>query len=275
MTDEELAFIRQIVERPSEELPRLIYADWLEEQGDPKGEFIRVQCALSRGSDDASWTAALRHRERDLLREHCDQWIAEIGPGIQWYEPRNGLIESLIVSAESLLTTKGEILARAPIIGLGVALTSLEHVRTLARQPALAYLQSLRLGGSALREEGLAILLDSPHFPAPRSLWLTRCQLGPRAIVALSNSPRLKDVRTLALSGNPIGLAGVQAIAGAIHFGNLEELMLESCEIDASGLEALMDSRRLDRLQTVRIGLYNQNESLRSRFQRRFGRHFY
>ncbi len=38
---EEQAFLRAILERPDDDAPKLIYADWLEERGDPRGEFLR------------------------------------------------------------------------------------------------------------------------------------------------------------------------------------------------------------------------------------------
>lgn len=40
----ELAFIAAIHENPRDDAIRLIFADWLEERGDPYGEFIRLQC---------------------------------------------------------------------------------------------------------------------------------------------------------------------------------------------------------------------------------------
>jgi uncharacterized protein (TIGR02996 family) len=43
MTPQE-AFLKAIQEQPEDDGPRLMYADWLEERGDPRGEFIRVQC---------------------------------------------------------------------------------------------------------------------------------------------------------------------------------------------------------------------------------------
>ena len=44
---DEIPFLRKIADHPDEELPRLIFADWLEEQGDPRAELIRVQCRRS------------------------------------------------------------------------------------------------------------------------------------------------------------------------------------------------------------------------------------
>jgi uncharacterized protein (TIGR02996 family) len=42
MTDQEAAFLREIQQHWDDPLPRLIYADWLEEQGDEFGELIRI-----------------------------------------------------------------------------------------------------------------------------------------------------------------------------------------------------------------------------------------
>lgn len=41
-------FIRAICKNPTDDAPRLLYADWLEERGDPRGEFIRVQCEIAQ-----------------------------------------------------------------------------------------------------------------------------------------------------------------------------------------------------------------------------------
>jgi uncharacterized protein (TIGR02996 family) len=42
------AFLAAVVAAPHDDLPRLVYADWLDERRDPRGEFIRVQIELTR-----------------------------------------------------------------------------------------------------------------------------------------------------------------------------------------------------------------------------------
>lgn len=39
---DERAFLRVILADPADSLPRLVYADWLEERDDPRGEFLRL-----------------------------------------------------------------------------------------------------------------------------------------------------------------------------------------------------------------------------------------
>ena len=48
MQTEAEAFLQRIRAYPDDDAPRLVFADWLDEQGDPRGDFIRVQVALAQ-----------------------------------------------------------------------------------------------------------------------------------------------------------------------------------------------------------------------------------
>jgi uncharacterized protein (TIGR02996 family) len=64
------ALLRAICENPDDDAPRLVYADWLDEHGDPRqAEFIRVQIELACLPDDARASHPLTERERALWRE--------------------------------------------------------------------------------------------------------------------------------------------------------------------------------------------------------------
>ena len=69
MTHDEV-FVQAILEEPEADALRLIYADWLEERGDPRGELIRVQCELARIGADDPRRAELEFREQQLLWAH-------------------------------------------------------------------------------------------------------------------------------------------------------------------------------------------------------------
>src|SRR5262245_47228166 len=60
---------------PDDDAPRLVYADWLSARGDPRGEFIRVQCALAETKRPAKERNELRQREAALLRKHAADWL--------------------------------------------------------------------------------------------------------------------------------------------------------------------------------------------------------
>ena len=75
-------FLATILDAPYEDAPRLVYADWLEEQGDPRAEFIRAQCERLRLPPDDPEFAGQRERREDregkLLLAYGDGWRAEI-----------------------------------------------------------------------------------------------------------------------------------------------------------------------------------------------------
>ena len=75
MLTQDEAFLQAILEQPDDDTPRLIYADWLEEQGDPRGEFIRIQCALAGLPPDDARRPELGAREAALLESHREAWL--------------------------------------------------------------------------------------------------------------------------------------------------------------------------------------------------------
>jgi uncharacterized protein (TIGR02996 family) len=56
------------------------YADWLIEQGDPRGEFIQVQLALEDPKKTGRERKELQKRERELLTSHEKNWLGELAP---------------------------------------------------------------------------------------------------------------------------------------------------------------------------------------------------
>jgi uncharacterized protein (TIGR02996 family) len=56
------------------------YADFLTEQGDPRGEFIAVQLALEDPARSPGERNGLRQREAALLREYEWEWLGELAP---------------------------------------------------------------------------------------------------------------------------------------------------------------------------------------------------
>lgn len=69
------AFLADIIAHPEDDAPRLIYADWLQEQGrETRAELIRVQIELASrrhagGPTHCGRSRWLRNRERELLSD--------------------------------------------------------------------------------------------------------------------------------------------------------------------------------------------------------------
>ncbi len=78
---EDVSFVLHIRANPDDETARLIYADYLEERGDPRGELIRVQCELARLGVEDPLLPELTAREEELLAAHAEDWLA---PCARW-----------------------------------------------------------------------------------------------------------------------------------------------------------------------------------------------
>ncbi|MGF1583365.1 MAG: TIGR02996 domain-containing protein [Gemmataceae bacterium] len=77
MKPEEQRFLDGILENPTNTALRLIYADWLEEQGDPRAEFLRVQVQRNECTDKSE-RRALKHRLQKLRKNIVDDWLAVV-----------------------------------------------------------------------------------------------------------------------------------------------------------------------------------------------------
>jgi uncharacterized protein (TIGR02996 family) len=97
------AFIQAIIESPEEDTPRLVYADWLEERGDPRGEFVRVQCLLATLAADDGRRPPLEALERRLLERHQDEWLGPLRPLLSRWEFRRGFLDAISVPAATYL----------------------------------------------------------------------------------------------------------------------------------------------------------------------------
>jgi uncharacterized protein (TIGR02996 family) len=77
MTPEE-AFLQALIESPDDDTPRLIFADWLEERGDSRGEFLRLECRLRSLPESCSDYGRWYERLAQLAGEVDIRWLAAV-----------------------------------------------------------------------------------------------------------------------------------------------------------------------------------------------------
>lgn len=71
MTTDQLALLQTINANPGDDAPRLVYADWLSENGqEERGEFIRVQCELANTPESVRLTQECSQRDWEALSHH-------------------------------------------------------------------------------------------------------------------------------------------------------------------------------------------------------------
>src|SRR5437016_6235052 len=75
---EEEAFLREIAARREDDAPRLVYADWLEERGDGRGDYLRLGVLLAALAKDSPEAPALRRRLMDARAGLDPAWLGQM-----------------------------------------------------------------------------------------------------------------------------------------------------------------------------------------------------
>jgi len=259
MQTEAEAFLQRIRAFPDDDAPRLIFADWLDERGDPRGRFIRVELALARldeepaGPFDRDDTRAELDREREqLLDAHGEEWKAPfrgLATGLRFHR---GFVEEVNVTARQLLSRAPELFDTGPIrhihlIEGGSALPAVFQCNLLSRLNALT-VKNLYAGEPLARA-----VARSPYLSGLKKLHLTRNRFEADAAEHLATSPVLANLEELDLGENDLGEAGARALAASAHLGGLRRLELRVNHLGPAGAEAIAASERLVNLH--RLGL--------------------
>lgn len=139
-----------------DDLPRLVYADWCDENGDPdRAEFIRTQIEIAKGAKGKK-LAKLQKREKELLAEHWTEWtelVREFVDDRYSAEPfrfRRGFVEDISIHGEQLTEHGADLFEAAPIRTLRMAD---QDVESLHECKHLLRITTLDLTGCALDEE--------------------------------------------------------------------------------------------------------------------------
>ena len=220
------SFLSYIVSNIDDDTPRLVYADWCDENGQPeRAEFIRVQVERTRLP---AWDAAqvkLRLRETQLLDEFGERWLAEVPAvtGARWQGFRRGIVaEVSFASFESMRKNAHACRAVAPVEAVTVRWPRREERQGKSPKP-IAELRELVLTGYP-EYESFAWLAESPQLATLRKLTARGVFSDLPALLA---SPHLGNLRALHLPTNGLGNDGFTALARSALTA-LEELDLSS-----------------------------------------------
>lgn len=93
--------LQAIIAQPDDDALRLIYADWLEEQGAAeRAEFIRLQVRFPHETPAHRTQQDAHARMNTLLYRHGPSWTAELPPlpqGLYWSGWQRGFVEEIVV----------------------------------------------------------------------------------------------------------------------------------------------------------------------------------
>ncbi|MEZ4240693.1 MAG: TIGR02996 domain-containing protein [Myxococcota bacterium] len=216
MNDVQKGLLDGILAAPDDDLPRRVYADWLEADGQAaRAEFVRLQLdhdALPR------WDVGRVHsrlRQRELLAEHDEAWRAALpeAEGVRWGRWGRGFVERVAFDDPSILAARGVELQREALFShVMMRWPRLKQRRDL---PAIPGVTALTLVGATLSDTDLQWLGESELLSTVRELNLVESQLTAEALAMLLRSPHVRRLRALRLPGHNFANEGVAALVGA------------------------------------------------------------
>jgi uncharacterized protein (TIGR02996 family) len=253
-------FLEAILADPEDDALRLIYADWLDEHGDPeRAEFIRVQIELARLPPTDPCVSELRAREGRLFIPNRQRWGF---PGKHRPHFRRGFLDEWEYG-----WPPDEAFRQAPIQTIWHAVDP--------------------YWGEDGVDEAHPYPVDSPylsrirtaHLPAGRS-----SSIPVETLILFTASPHLTDLRSLDVSGNPLCDAGFEELIGReptsasrtstrptpLGLRQLETLNVSETDLGNVALKALTESSlartltRLDLSENGRITSSGLDRLLRS-----------
>lgn len=266
-------FLREIRRHPDDVSVRLIFADWLDEQGDLQAEFIRIQCELEQiaraetsesnadpGTDTAgrSNVTTLQAREQQLLDTLTPICLEDLQTlAVRDVRFTGGFVADLLVEGERFLQ-HGRLLARwAPALRTlrwqKLPRTPGPAVTTLLRSPFLSCLRTLDLTGNPVGRAGMTALSAARRLNQIEHLWLADTFLAGQGMQELARSAYLGGLKTLRLGGNDLSAHDLQALSGARTFAQLSELDLSRNRIGDRGLQLLAYAESLKTLRTLNV----------------------
>jgi uncharacterized protein (TIGR02996 family) len=267
------ALLRHLLDHPKDRVARLVFADWLEENGQPmRAEFVRISVAKHEASDPQE-KAALTEKRLFLLNHHTEEILAGLPREFRRrYRFRFGLPVSVGLNAEEAIREGKAIFDAFPIPRF--VLRNLLHFGfELSQQSWLRHIQELRFA-SRDRRRGRAIswLLASPHLSNLRSLNLSGIEEIGSVCEALRNQRRMRMLKKIDLSDAGLHGWALKSLCECPSLERVEELDLSRNPLtDASGL-TLTRCKRFSSLRRLNLSQPDHlSKAMRKRLRRHFG----
>lgn len=265
------SFLAAVRESPDDEAGRLVFADWLEDNGQPaRAELIRTQVAEQRLP--SAERPPLTRRANELVRAHWNEWVEPVRQLLaissedSWMHRRpahrdasgftGGFICSLTLPARRFVECAEGLFRLVPLSHLrlrGAGAVAAE----LADCPQLGWVRSVDFVdyySDPVDAAAMFRLASSPWLSGWRSLGLFANNLGDSGAEALASAEWLTGLQTLDLTDNGLSARGVGSLARAGGRFRPRQLNLQRNPIGDAGARAVATSPVASGLEALSLG---------------------
>ena len=261
--DDHDALCRTIVAHPEDDLPRLVYADWIEEHGETdRAGFIRDQIEFARHQPWEPYAARCRNaRPNTITGQPWRASLPKIEPRFWEWNPKTpfhrGFGWSLIVrDLMAFLSEAERLFAEAPIGQLYLPTSTLDQWIRFAEQPWLPCVKSIHFYGVTTPIEPLRVLCATSAATGLEELVLEKAS-GPAIPVLLEDlfqSPLGRQLKKLVLhAGGDRESEWVAPFRTFDHTHQLQELCLITMNVSEPALRLLTECPILSQLTRFKL----------------------
>src|SRR5262245_25967748 len=279
MTDRD-ALLASVHAAPDDDAPRLVFADWLDDNGQPeRAEFIRIQVAMRREYEAHGRTDRLERlfvRSREVFyRPWAEAVRMAFGRGVGFYSrgfPRDSSVHLTAAEAVTRLPAVSTWLMPDTMVTLFEAGGRLKEVAAVGELRFVRHLCVHPSDGDVepVTDADVAALVSSPYLARLKSLQLFGYRLGDATARAIAGSQKLRGLESLDLNSNRIGRAGAAALAASPGLASLRELNLSNNRLGSASVKALLHSPHLKGLTSMDVSGNPYTERVRRRVEERF-----
>jgi len=243
--------LREVLAHPDEMEPRLVFADWLQQNGEAeRGELICIDCRLEDAEPWSDQQVALEKRRTELLRRYASTWTTPISALVEEARWRRGFVENVTVSVHR--PALPQLLALEPVRVVRWRRTpDWTRFADLGRSVYLDQLAGIELDSFLIGNALAELLGPGSRVPGLRSLWLAGNEW--RGMVEVLAAQPWRRLEELELSFNNLGDGELASLVLAKQLGTLRCLRFRDSGIGDLVAEAVSRATHLASLTDLRI----------------------
>lgn len=260
MTDGD-ALKRAVIANPDDDTPRLIYADWLDENRQPdRAAFIRAQIEAARAEPFGSQARTAETKANLLLERHRLNWTQHLyGHFLQSPGFHRGFIDHLAVEPTAFVAATAMIFAAEPIRSLQIIrsgdINDWALLLPVFNLPQLKQLRQLELTcHTGLLDEEYTGLTESPCLSGIQKLSLRGSLIHPPWLAEMLSGNAFPELIGLDIANiTNLGTGLLDAVSRTVH-RELKHLDAFDVRFTSNQLQQILSSPCLQNVEELRFG---------------------
>jgi uncharacterized protein (TIGR02996 family) len=248
-SSEEAALWAAVCANPSDELVRLVYADWLEENDQvDRAEFIRFEIESARyelqgGTLPPDYTV----RRRKSIMERA-RWVRELPEirGVEWQDLyQGGFPSGAIVASVSVYIAQFEKIQQTiPLWSLTFLSAEPSALEEAARQGLFTALGQLDLNARGVGSNAITTLFAEGHCPRLEKLFIGSNNVQDPAVRFLARHGGTPKLRWIDLSSNPVHPEPVRELVHSQRLPDLRHIGLQWTRVGEQVVQDIREELR-------------------------------